>query len=231
MQRRVAELAGGPQVVTLSPPPPQLSANALIFLCTNVVGVCTHYPAEVSQRQAFQETRGYIQARLHLQRENRQQVGQGILGVPVLGWGSISTPALLMGLLWLQERLLLSVLPQHVAMEMKEDINTKKEDMMFHKIYIQKHDNVRYCGDRGAGEVWGRHHQGRVSGAVCGPSPARALSPCSILFADIEGFTSLASQCTAQELVMTLNELFARFDKLAAVSRGTGGLWGVLEPS
>lgn len=55
--------------------PLQLGANVLLFLCTNVIGICTHYPAEVSQRQAFQETRGYIQARLHLQRENRQQVG------------------------------------------------------------------------------------------------------------------------------------------------------------
>ena len=44
---------------------------------------------------------------------------------------------------------------------------------------------------------------------------------CSILFADIVGFTGLASQCTAQELVKLLNELFGKFDELATVSAAT----------
>lgn len=43
-----------------------------------------------------------------------------------------------------QERLLLSVLPRHVAMEMKDDIAGKPQEAQFHKIYIQQHDNVRY---------------------------------------------------------------------------------------
>ncbi|KAG6458405.1 hypothetical protein O3G_MSEX010838 [Manduca sexta] len=38
----------------------------------------------------------------------------------------------------------------------------------------------------------------------------------SILYADIKGFTELSSKCSAQELVKLLNELFARFDKLAS---------------
>lgn len=59
--------------------PLQLVSNVLIFSCTNIVGVCTHYPAEVSQRQAFQETRECIQARLHSQRENQQQVSEAPL--------------------------------------------------------------------------------------------------------------------------------------------------------
>lgn len=46
-----------------------------------------------------------------------------------------------------------------------------------------------------------------------------SLSLCSILFADIVGFTQLSSAVTPKELVKLLNELFARFDKLAAVSK------------
>uniref|UniRef100_H3AHK0 Adenylate cyclase type 5 n=1 Tax=Latimeria chalumnae TaxID=7897 RepID=H3AHK0_LATCH len=131
----------------------QLVANVLIFSCTNIVGVCTHYPAEVSQRQAFQETRECIQARLHSQRENQQQ-----------------------------KKLLFEILTPHIVSEDLEDLEIKKKKFTYweHKNLVRVQDSV------------------------------------AILFADIEGFTSLASQCTAQELVMTLNELFARFDKLAA---------------
>ncbi|KAL6491128.1 hypothetical protein MHYP_G00014730 [Metynnis hypsauchen] len=50
------------------------------------------------------------------------------------------------------------------------------------------------------------------------PSTGIVTRLLSILFADIVGFTSLASQCTAQELVKLLNELFGKFDELATVS-------------
>lgn len=40
----------------------------------------------------------------------------------------------------------------------------------------------------------------------------------SILYADIVGFTAISSTYSAQDLVKMLNELFARFDRLADVS-------------
>ena len=41
--------------------------------------------------------------------------------------------------------MLLSVLPRHVATEMKADIESGNDmESQFHKIYIQKHKNVRY---------------------------------------------------------------------------------------
>lgn len=44
------------------------------------------------------------------------------------------------------------------------------------------------------------------------------FSPFSILYADIVGFTRLASDCSPKELVIMLNELFGKFDQIAKVS-------------
>ncbi|KAG8516167.1 Adenylate cyclase type 2, partial [Galemys pyrenaicus] len=86
------------------------------------------------------------------------------------------------------ERLLLSLLPAHIAMEMKAEIIQRlqgpKAGQMentnnFHNLYVKRHTNV------------------------------------SILYADIVGFTRLASDCSPGELVHMLNELFGKFDQIA----------------
>lgn len=42
----------------------------------------------------------------------------------------------------LQEQLLLSVLPEHVAVKMRQDLGTN-QDGQFKKIYMSRHENVR----------------------------------------------------------------------------------------
>uniref|UniRef100_A0A4W2CYM8 Adenylate cyclase type 2 n=1 Tax=Bos indicus x Bos taurus TaxID=30522 RepID=A0A4W2CYM8_BOBOX len=98
-----------------------------------------------------------------------------------------ATPGAKEHLVW-QERLLLSLLPAHIAMEMKAEIIQRlqgpKAGQMentnnFHNLYVKRHTNV------------------------------------SILYADIVGFTRLASDCSPGELVHMLNELFGKFDQIA----------------
>lgn len=95
-------------------PPLQVCCGLAALLAVNAAGVMTHHPRELAQRRAFLETRDCVEARLVMQRENQQQ-----------------------------ERLLLSVLPRHVAMEMKADIANQPRQEQFHKIYIQRYENVR----------------------------------------------------------------------------------------
>ncbi|XP_032455666.1 adenylyl cyclase 78C [Nasonia vitripennis] len=87
-----------------------------------------------------------------------------------------------------QEKLLLSVLPDFVAKEMIRDI--ARETARGGPISFTPNQFHRIYIHR--------------------------YENVSILFADIKGFTALASQCSAQELVKVLNDLFARFDKLSA---------------
>ncbi|XP_043544188.1 adenylate cyclase type 8 isoform X1 [Chiloscyllium plagiosum] len=135
------------------PPTNQVIAQAVLFMCMNTAGIFISYLSDRAQRQAFLETRRCIEARLRLESENQRQ-----------------------------ERLVLSVLPRFVVLEMINDMSSVDGEQLqpqFHKIYIHRYENV------------------------------------SILFADVKGFTNLSTTLSAQELVRMLNELFARFDRLA----------------
>ncbi|XP_053251265.1 adenylate cyclase type 8 isoform X2 [Podarcis raffonei] len=131
----------------------QTAAQAVLFMCMNTAGIFISYLSDRAQRQAFLETRRCVEARLRLETENQRQ-----------------------------ERLVLSVLPRFVVLEMINDMTNVEDEHLqhqFHKIYIHRYENV------------------------------------SILFADVKGFTNLSTTLSAQELVRMLNELFARFDRLA----------------
>ncbi|XP_075599427.1 adenylate cyclase type 8 isoform X2 [Balearica regulorum gibbericeps] len=131
----------------------QIAAQAVLFMCMNTAGIFISYLSDRAQRQAFLETRRCVEARLRLETENQRQ-----------------------------ERLVLSVLPRFVVLEMINDMTNVEDEHLqhqFHKIYIHRYENV------------------------------------SILFADVKGFTNLSTTLSAQELVRMLNELFARFDRLA----------------
>ncbi|XP_052441979.1 adenylate cyclase type 8-like [Carassius gibelio] len=82
----------------------------------NVAGLFIHYLTDRSQRQAFLETRRCIEGRMKLETENQRQ-----------------------------ERLVLSILPRFVALEMIADMSSMDDDLdpqQFHKIYIHQYKDV-----------------------------------------------------------------------------------------
>ncbi|XP_067664483.1 adenylate cyclase type 3-like [Haliotis asinina] len=127
----------------------QVGANILLITCAHALGIISYVFLDKQQRRSFVQTKSSLSVKVTIEKESKQQ-----------------------------ERLLLSVLPKHVASEMLRDWG-EGADGQFRKIFLTRYENV------------------------------------SILFADIVGFTAISSSCTAAELVKTLNELFANFDKLA----------------
>uniref|UniRef100_A0A914WU16 adenylate cyclase n=1 Tax=Plectus sambesii TaxID=2011161 RepID=A0A914WU16_9BILA len=130
----------------------QLTANLLLFVWTNAVGLYLHSVWNQILRAAFIDTRNCIAARQDIEEENEKL-----------------------------ERLLSSALPQHVATAMRCDIS-QCANQKSRNSYIQQYENV------------------------------------SVIFADISGFQSIVSHCTAQDTVRIVNQIFARFDHLAKLN-------------
>ncbi|XP_058396811.1 adenylate cyclase type 4 isoform X3 [Diceros bicornis minor] len=87
-----------------------------------------------------------------------------------------------------QEHLLLSILPAYLAREMKAEIMAR----------LQAGQGSRPESTNNFHSLYVKRHQG-----------------VSVLYADIVGFTRLASECSPKELVLMLNELFGKFDQIA----------------
>uniref|UniRef100_UPI001EAF3F76 adenylate cyclase type 2-like n=1 Tax=Oncorhynchus gorbuscha TaxID=8017 RepID=UPI001EAF3F76 len=140
----------------------QILANIIIFTCGNLAGAYHKHLMDLALRQTYQDTCNCIKSPIKLEFEKHQQ-----------------------------ERLLLSLLPAHIARVMKAEIIQRLQGPRdrdfgraegtnnFHNLYVQRHTNV------------------------------------SILYADIVGFTKLAGDCSPGELVHMLNELFGKFDQIA----------------
>ncbi|KAK2899995.1 hypothetical protein Q8A73_013124 [Channa argus] len=89
-----------------------------------------------------------------------------------------------------QEQLLLSVLPRYIAVELKTEVIKRLSKPKSNKENESNFNNFH--------SLYVRQHK-----------------DVSILYADIVGFTKLASTCTPKELVAVLNKLFGRFDDIA----------------
>ncbi|XP_071038292.1 adenylate cyclase type 2 isoform X2 [Parasteatoda tepidariorum] len=136
----------------------QMSTDVIFYLSLALVGLYIRFLMEFTNRKAFLDRRECFESKFHLQYEKDQE-----------------------------DRLLLSVLPKHISVQVKECIRdvirrihlTPMPQRPFTELFVEKHRNV------------------------------------SILFADIVNSVALTASLNVSELVETLNELFGRFDECA----------------
>uniref|UniRef100_H3CM90 adenylate cyclase n=1 Tax=Tetraodon nigroviridis TaxID=99883 RepID=H3CM90_TETNG len=94
----------------------KVSSKALLYLAMNLAGLFIHYLSDRTQRQSFLETRRCIEGRVRLERENQRQ-----------------------------ERLVMSILPRFLVLDMIGDMAPVDDYLLpqqFHKIYIHHYKDV-----------------------------------------------------------------------------------------
>ncbi|XP_046413493.1 adenylate cyclase type 2 isoform X2 [Neodiprion virginianus] len=136
----------------------KLVPDAIYFICVNGLGLYFRFMNEVIIRRSFLDRRKCVESTLKLNYEKEQE-----------------------------EQLTRSILPQHIAAQIKKDFrnifkfmeehNTIKQKTPYNDLYVETHKNV------------------------------------SILYADVVNFSGLTVTLPVQKLVETLNDLFGSFDE------------------
>ncbi|XP_035212478.1 adenylate cyclase type 2-like isoform X3 [Stegodyphus dumicola] len=136
----------------------QMSTDVICHVTVALMGLYIRFLMEFTNRKAFLDRRECFESKFHLEYEKDQE-----------------------------ERLLLSVLPKHISVQVREGIREvirrinldPVPQRPFTELFVEKHRNV------------------------------------SILYADIVNSVALTASLHVSELVETLNELFGRFDDSA----------------
>ncbi|ELK14032.1 Adenylate cyclase type 3 [Pteropus alecto] len=185
--------------VLFSPPRGvQILASVSLYLCAIIVGITSYYMADRKHRKAFLEARQSLEVKMNLEEQSQQQdPGETQLLLLSPGSGCFFRKYLNLPL---EEDTRPSAAPQTLPFLPQENLmlSILPKHVADEMLKDMKKDESQKDQQQFNTMYMYRHEN------------------VSILFADIVGFTQLSSACSAQELVKLLNELFARFDKLAA---------------
>ncbi|CAG4979528.1 unnamed protein product [Parnassius apollo] len=135
-----------------------VTSDIIYLIGVNLMGIYFRLMNEVVTRRSFLDRRACVESTLRLKFAKDQE-----------------------------ERLMLSILPEHIVSKVRQDIRTMFLDIQsqsntlniksFNKLYVEEHENV------------------------------------SILYADVVNYTKISTTLSPMRMVELLNELFGRFDE------------------